>query len=300
MKSVIVTGATSMIGIALIEQCLKNDVEVYAVVRPNTDREQRLPVSERLHKLEYELDGLRDIEKLDIHCDTFYHLAWAYTGKETRNNPHLQEQNIKYTLEAVSLANALGCEKFIGAGSQAEYGSKDMIISTNTCVSPETSYGISKYAASLLAKILCEQSNINFAWARIFSVYGLYDNQGTMIKYAIEELKAGRKPHFSDSTQPWDYLYSEDAGRALYLLGKFQDAVGVFNIANGNSRPLREYIEIIRDIINPNVELGFGDIVMKEKPLGIQADISSLTESTGFVPEMEFHEGIKNILQQMN
>ncbi len=33
MKRIIVTGATSMIGTALIEECIRHDIEVYAVVR---------------------------------------------------------------------------------------------------------------------------------------------------------------------------------------------------------------------------------------------------------------------------
>ncbi len=33
MKRIVVTGATSMIGTALIEECIRHDVEVYAVVR---------------------------------------------------------------------------------------------------------------------------------------------------------------------------------------------------------------------------------------------------------------------------
>ena len=33
MKKIVVTGATSMIGSALIEECVKHDIEVYAVLR---------------------------------------------------------------------------------------------------------------------------------------------------------------------------------------------------------------------------------------------------------------------------
>lgn len=33
MKKIVITGATSMIGIALIEQCIKKNIEVLAIVR---------------------------------------------------------------------------------------------------------------------------------------------------------------------------------------------------------------------------------------------------------------------------
>jgi len=36
MKKIAVTGATSMIGIALIEECVKKNIEVSAIVRKKT------------------------------------------------------------------------------------------------------------------------------------------------------------------------------------------------------------------------------------------------------------------------
>ena len=45
MKRIIVTGATSMIGTALIEECIRHDIEVYAVVRAGSSKTKRLPES---------------------------------------------------------------------------------------------------------------------------------------------------------------------------------------------------------------------------------------------------------------
>lgn len=46
MKKIAVTGATSMIGIALIEECVKKNIEVSAIVR-KTKNINRLPVSKK-------------------------------------------------------------------------------------------------------------------------------------------------------------------------------------------------------------------------------------------------------------
>ena len=43
MQRIIVTGATSMIGVALIEECIKHGTEVYAVVREGSEKRSRLP-----------------------------------------------------------------------------------------------------------------------------------------------------------------------------------------------------------------------------------------------------------------
>ena len=57
MKRIIVTGATSMIGTALIEECIRHDIEVYAVVRAGSSKTKRLPESARIHQIECELEN---------------------------------------------------------------------------------------------------------------------------------------------------------------------------------------------------------------------------------------------------
>ncbi|MGL5056170.1 MAG: NAD-dependent epimerase/dehydratase family protein, partial [Fusobacteriaceae bacterium] len=77
MKKVIVTGATSMIGVALIEECIKNNVYVTAISRKNSYNLKRLPKSDFIHIVECdinELDNLKNICSKDY--DVFYHLAW--------------------------------------------------------------------------------------------------------------------------------------------------------------------------------------------------------------------------------
>lgn len=52
MERVIVTGATSMIGEALIEECLKHGISVCAVIRKDTARKDRLPQDPHLELVE--------------------------------------------------------------------------------------------------------------------------------------------------------------------------------------------------------------------------------------------------------
>lgn len=298
MKRVMITGATSMIGAALTEECIKKGVEVYAVIRPGSRRRERLVSSPLLHIVECGLEELSTLQ-MGISVDVFYHIAWGYTSKAGRQDAVLQERNIKYTLDAVQLAERLGCKKFIGAGSQAEYGPTNGTIDEKTAVSPQMAYGAAKYAAYSLSRLLCRQKGMCCVWGRIFSVYGPLDSEETMLKYVITELLDGRKPQVSEGSQKWDYLYSGDAGRAFYLLGKKEVEDGVYCIASGKSRPLREYIMELRDAIDSKLEIGFGELQAGGKPYGISADISKLSDSTGFVPEVSFEEGIREMICQM-
>ena len=58
MKKIIVTGATSMIGTALIEECVKQNVEVYAVIRSSSGKQSRLPDSSLIHLIDCSLETL--------------------------------------------------------------------------------------------------------------------------------------------------------------------------------------------------------------------------------------------------
>ena len=113
MKRIIVTGATSMIGTALIEECIRHDIEVYAVVRAGSSKTKRLPESARIHQIECELEKLEELPaKITGECDTFFHIAWGNTGENRNSSTELQSRNVFYTLKAVRAAHAMGCKRW--------------------------------------------------------------------------------------------------------------------------------------------------------------------------------------------
>ena len=199
IKKIVVTGATSMLGLALINDAVRHGIKVLAILRTGSRKICRLPKSELISILECDIDGMGEIDtsRLASDYDVFYHFAWAYTDKTTRNDPVLHEKNIKYTLDAVSLAKKLGCKTFVGAGSQAEYGRFEGKLNSLAPVNPDIAYGIAKYSAGRLSNLRCRELGIGHIWVRILSVYGIYDQPSTMISYAIRENLAGRTPEFT-------------------------------------------------------------------------------------------------------
>ncbi|MCD2492280.1 NAD(P)-dependent oxidoreductase [Lacrimispora sp. NSJ-141] len=302
MRRVVITGCTGMIGNAVLQECLYNQVEVLAIVRPDSRYMERIPKSPFITICECGLENLDtyDFTVYGSYWDVFYHFAWTNTSPCSRNNPETQYVNIRYTLNAVKVSKILGCKKFVGAGSQAEYGCQNVNrLMPETPVNPLTAYGVSKYAAGKLAGLWCSKHEMDCLWCRIFSVYGIYDNESTMISTTINKMLNGERALFTSGTQMWDYLYSEDAGRAFYLIG--QRAIGnkVYCVGNGEARPLRDYIEIIRNLINPALEIGIGEIAYEGEPVSLCAGIESLKEDTGFMPSISFEEGIDKCLKKI-
>ena len=299
MNRAIITGPTGSIGIALINELVKNKVEVIAVCRPGSKRMSRILKCNQVKIVEC---GLEEIHKLSElvkdKVDVFYHFAWDGTFGNTRNDMELQNNNVKYALEAVKTAKRLGCHKFVGAGSQAEYGRVEGTLTPDTPAFPENGYGIAKLCAGQMTRIMCEQLGIEHVWTRILSIYGPYDGENTMIMSTIYKLLKGEKPLLTAGEQMWDYMYSKDVARAFYLIGEKGKNGSIYCLGSGNARPLKEYVMMLRDAIDSQLPLGIGDVPYGDKQvMYLCANIDNLREDTGFVPEISFEEGIKETIE---
>ena len=298
---VIITGPTGAIGIALIQECIKNNVEVLAICRKNSKRRKNIPRSPLVDILELNLDEYHLYEPQNIQkCDVFFHFAWNATIGNGRNDMMLQNENVRYALDAVLLAKKLGCNTFIGAGSQAEYGRSNEKLTSKTPTSPENGYGIAKLCAGQMTRIMCQQQNMRHVWMRILSIYGPHDGEMTMVSSTIKKLLSGEVPQFTKGEQMWDYLYSKDAARAMLLLAEKGKNGKIYCIGSGQKRPLAEYIQDIRDAIDPALNLDLGAIEYSpNQVMYLCADIAELTKDTGFVPTTKFKDGIAETIMWM-
>lgn len=303
ITSAVVTGATGMIGVALVEFLLGQGVFVTALVRRNSKKVTRLSSHKGLRKVELDLAELSCEEALlasgvlEQRQDVFFHLGWEGTFGDSRNDMDLQNRNIRYTLEAVRLAKRLGCRVFVGAGSQAEYGRTKEKLSAGTPVFPENGYGIAKLAAGQMSRILCQDLGIRHIWARILSIYGSFDLERTMVMSAIGRFAGNQTAEFSKAEQLWDYLYVKDAARALYLIAESGKDGAVYPIGSGRVRQLKEYIFTIWDKMDRKGQISLGTIpYSKNQVMYLCADISELTKDTGFMPEYTFEEGIEETI----
>lgn len=298
LNSVVVTGATGMIGSALIRKLLHDGCYIYAAVRPDSERNKHIPDHKNVEKV---FCGLDELEKLPdmIHktCDGFFHLGWKGTYGTSRNAPELQTQNITASLKAVRSAKALGCKVFVGAGSQAEYGRVSGLLTPETPAFPENDYGAAKLCAGTMTRLLCQELGIRHVWCRILSVYGPYDGKNTMIMSAVQHFLNNEKMSFTPGEQLWDYLYCDDAAEALLLCSEKGHDGAVYCIGSGKAMPLREYIACLHRLSGTAVPAGIGERPYPDRQvMYLCADISKLHNDTGFVPRTSFEDGIKQTL----
>lgn len=310
MNRVIITGPTGAIGMALIEYLKERNIQVIAVVRGDSARKGQMKESDNVAIVECALAEMSELpqrvrEAIRLKCwsenqriEAFYHLAWDGTFGDCRNDMYLQNRNVKYALNAVDAAAELGCEVFIGAGSQAEYGRYEGKLNAEVPTFPENGYGMAKLCAGQMTRIRCEQKGIRHIWTRILSVYGPYDGSRTMVMSMIDKMLKGERASCTKGEQMWDYLYSKDAANMMYLLGCHGVHGKIYCLGSGMVKPLREYIETIRDIINPDAEIGFGDIEYSPKQvMYLCADIQELTDDTGYCSDYTFEMGMEQTVK---
>ncbi|HPN64388.1 MAG TPA: NAD(P)-dependent oxidoreductase [Candidatus Goldiibacteriota bacterium] len=295
----VITGASSMLGIALINECIKNGIGVTAVARPGSAKNRHIPAGDGVNIIEL---GLSEIQKLPAalsgNHDVFFHLGWTNTDKNGRNDVLMQRENIEYTLNAVKAAKEAGCVKFIGAGSQAEYGRYERKINPDMKVSPETPYGAAKYSAGKLSAMYAEKIGLGHIWARVFSAYGPHDSDSTMIMYCISKLLKKEKPSLTKCGQKWDYIYCDDAALAFRLLWEKGRDKTVYNIGSGKVKKLSVYARAIRDAIDPKLPLGIGERdYAPGQVMHLCAGIDGLVKDTGFKPAVKFEDGIKRTIK---
>lgn len=298
MNKVIVTGATSYIGIALIDLLVSSkDVEVCAIVRPKSERTSMISVSDRVKVIEAGLDSLDIIELPEDQYSTLYHIGWDSNFQGGRDNYEGQSRNLKYCLNAVELAHKYGCSVFVGIGSQAECGRTIEKINSCTTDNPENAYGIIKCKAYQLTLELCEKYGIKQCWPRLLSAYGLYERPHTLVSSCINACMQRKCIDLTACEQIWDYINTEDVAKALLAIAN-KGRHGVrYAVASGIGMPLREYIRIIAEAGDfPSLMDGIGKRSYSDRQvMYLCGDITELQKDTGFIPSVHFKQGIMEI-----
>jgi UDP-glucose 4-epimerase len=301
MKNIIITGATSFIGIHLIPALIKKNYNIFAVVRPNSKKINLLPQSERVKIIELEMCEYKNLcNIINVPCQLYFSLAWNGTRGSNRDDVDLQKKNYIYSIDGLNSALKLGCIKILSAGSQAEYGPQSDIITEQTLPNPSTEYGKQKLAYYQVAIKLSVENNVDFIEPRFFSLYGLNDSNETMVISMLKKMLNNEDCTLTECIQSWDFLHINDAVNALIMLMEKDCVNGIYNFGSGCSMLLKSYIEIMHSLTNSKSCLQYGKIPYP--PTGIislRPNVSKLKSQLNWEPKISFEEGITDIIKKI-
>jgi len=291
----LVTGASGHLGSYLTRLLLSRGHEVAILVQPQSDLWRITEVLSEM-KLIYgdlsEMDRVR-IEIISLKPHIVFHLAWYGVTNEYRNDPNQINYNLIGSLRLFQFVMESGCLCWVGIGSQAEYGPYNGILQESLPTRPTTVYGTTKLCTGLLSRHLCEIAGMRFLWFRLLATYGPKDDVHHLIPTVILKLQAHERPALTQCEQRWDYLFIEDAAEAIYQAGVNSKAQGVFNLGSGQAHSLRNIVEQIRDLIDPHLPLGFGELLYRsDQPMHLQADIERFKQMMGWSPKVSLSDGL--------
>lgn len=295
MKTAIVTGANGFVGGALLRELTDRKIRVYAVVKDEREDISAIKDLEGVEIVYCEMDELKTLpEKVTGEPEVFFQLAWAGSTGPARADYALQLKNARWTLDAVNTAKELGCKRFVGAGTLAEMDVNAYSPLNGSTPNAVSCYGVAKIAAHLMSKAQCGALGIDHLWAYLSNTYGIGNYTSNFVNFASKTMITGKPADFTAGEQPYDFVYVSDIAQGLFCIGDKGRKNYAYYIGSTHPAKLKEFIQAIRDEIDPNITLNLGAIPFNgvQQPAEV-FDCSALVEDTGYQPRVAFQDGIK-------
>lgn len=290
-----ISGASSFIGVELCRYLSDNGHNVIAMSRRINEQLEEIAKDGHIMVFRSDMQTLSELAK-DIKADVFIHLAWAGTTREERNNPVVHEDNVRLSLGCIKMAKHMGCELYVDAGSQAEYGIVPGVITEDTPCNPFSAYGKGKLKMYQESRVLTKELGLKYIHLRILSVYGENDHDETLIKSALKKLKANEPIEMRSGGQKWNYVYVKDAARQIAKLSihavNDKDFIQeVYNIASNDTRKLQDFIIMMKEITGSSSKLFFGGY-NPEKDVNLNPDTKKTAAIVEPLTEWKFERAI--------
>lgn len=250
------TGATGFIGSYLVKRLILCDNELMCMKRNTSKLDRVEEVRNRIRWINHDKEWEEKV--LEFHPDVIYNLAWDGVASAQRVVWDEQISNIKMQQELLNIALECGTKKFIGVGSQSEYGEFEKKIGENSPVSPKTAYAAVKVGALTILKTFCEINKIDWYWFRLFPIFGPGESSVWLIPALIKNMCTSDHMDLTPGQQRLPYLYVGECANAIASASLVDGKCGIYNVCSDHSISLKELVSRIRDKINPAFKLNFG------------------------------------------
>ena len=243
-EKVLITGASGFLGYHLIQTAIEAGLEVYAAVRKNSNVEH---LSEwPLHYLFLNYEDPEEMSRQLAEHKIDYIIHSAGVTKAIRQEVY-DQVNATYTINLAKAAekSAGNCKKIVFISSLAAVGpltDGQQKITEQTVPNPVTAYGRSKLQAENgLATI-----SIPTTILRPTAIYGPRDKD---IFIMLKTISNGLDPYIGKLLQQLSFVHAKDVSAAAVQSLFLSNAVGIYNITDGNSYNRYEFSDITKIIL---------------------------------------------------
>lgn len=257
-RSVMVTGATGLVGSWLVQQLLSEGAHVVCLVR-DVVPEARLYTLAKERRPVVVGGDVRDqsiMERVmgEYEVTTIFHLAAQTVVEIANRNPgETLDTNIRGTwtvLEAARRSSTV--RQVIVASSDKAYGDTNGTSAENARLEGRHPYDVSKSCADLIAQAFARTYDMPIAIARCGNLFGGGDlNWSRLVPGTIRSVLKGKAPVIrSDGTLVRDYVYVEDGVSGYLALARGLEqtpalAGEAFNFSYTDHRTVQEMVQAI-------------------------------------------------------
>jgi len=256
MAKVFITGITGFLGSSIARYLVDKGHDIIGLYRHGSSLQLLESIENKITLVLQENDWVSNIISHKPHV--VIHAAWAGVGHNDRDNWDSQLLNIDYLKQVLTIGKNSGAVKFIGLGSQAEYGTFNGMIDEHYPASPKEAYGCVKVICTEFVKQYCNYYDINWYWLRLFSFYGKEESERWLIPSMVKKMLTEKEMDLTEGEQRYAYLYVGDLGLAINNIIVKPGRSGIYNISGSSLIKLRDLVERIRDVVNKSFTLNFG------------------------------------------
>lgn len=299
MKTVVITGVGGFFGSHLCSRLLAQGVTVYGVdVVPEVHKQFASPLYHPIVASFETYDTLHTYVQEPV--DVFFHFAWAGGFlPDSLWNYELQLTNAKYACDAFVQAAKMGAKRFLNAGTNNQIEIRQFLMSESYTPRKTTIYASAKMATELMMRTLADKYGIDYLGTMIPMPYGEGNRSMQLINVTLRNLIENKSPKLITGNNLYDIIYIEDIIDAFIAIAEKGIAGKSYYIGHRKLKTFRSWIEEIRDIVNPDVELRFGEY---EDPLNMDysyVDLDLLFRDTGFEASADFSSTIRQTVEWM-
>jgi nucleoside-diphosphate-sugar epimerase len=245
---VLLTGATGFIGSHLARALVRRGHEVRAAVREGADTRRIADLLPSLERVTCDLwrASPAELETLCRGAELALHAAWyAVPGQYLPARENLD--CVSGSLRLLEACAAAGVSRLVGVGSCFEYEFTDHALSEASPVGPGTLYAASKVAVRYLGEQRAALLGLSFAWARIFYLYGPFEDERRLVPAVIHALLRGQPVDITSGKGVRDFLHVGDVASGLLTIAE-STLTGVVNVGSGEPVTIRQVVETLESL----------------------------------------------------